>query len=172
MKRECGACQLCCRLLPVRELHKGAGQRCKFQKFHKGCTIYHKPGFPASCGLWACRWLLNDDTADLSRPDRSHYVIDMVPDHIMIDQPGGEPIRMLVVQVWVDPAYPDAHKDPALRRYLERRAEEQDMAALIRFSDKDGMVLFAPALDSQKGGKWYEQRSNATPGMKQLFEEA
>jgi hypothetical protein len=30
------------------------------------------------------------------------------------------------------PAFPDAHRDPALRRYLEQRAEKDHMAALIQ----------------------------------------
>jgi hypothetical protein len=36
MDRQCGDCQLCCKLLPVRTLGKAAGQRCKHQRHHKG----------------------------------------------------------------------------------------------------------------------------------------
>jgi len=173
MTRTCGACQLCCKLLPVRELSKGAGERCRHQRFGKGCLVYHKPGFPMSCAMWSCRWLVNDDTAELSRPDRSHYVVDMVPDRIKITPPdGGDPVVLLVVQVWVDPAFPDAHRDPALRRYLERRAEQDDMAALVRYSSTRGMTLFAPIFDAQKRGEWAERESNVGPGFKSLVEEA
>jgi hypothetical protein len=172
MTRTCGACQLCCKLLPVRELNKGAGERCKHQKFGKGCTVYHKPGFPMACAMWSCRWLVNDDTAELSRPDRSHYVIDLIPDHIRITpRDGRDPYTMLVVQVWVDPAFPDAHHDPALRRYLERRAEQDDMAALVRYSGDKGFVLFAPHFD-KKEGKWHECESIRSTSFKSLIEEA
>jgi hypothetical protein len=162
MMRECGDCQLCCKLLPIPPLSKPANQRCKFQKFGKGCTVYHKPGsqFPIECGLWNCRWLVSDDTDDLSRPDRSHYVIDLVPDFItatMEDKPQHIP----VVQIWNDPAYPDAHRDPALRRYLFRRAEE-GMAGLIRFDARKALVIFAPPWDVN--GQWHEITSGMTVG--------
>jgi len=48
----------------------------------KGCAIYAKR--PMSCALWNCRWLVNDDTAELSRPDRSPYVIDIMPDYVTV----------------------------------------------------------------------------------------
>src|SRR5262245_598700 len=95
--RRCGDCQLCCNLLPVRELNKGAGQRFRFQKFHKGCTVYHRPeaGFPMCCGLWSCAWLIDPEgTADFSRPDRSHYVVDIMPDYVTLTTPGEAPINL------------------------------------------------------------------------------
>ena len=66
--RRCGDCQLCCKLLPVGALGKAAGERCRHQRHHKGCAVYRKRGFPSECGAWSCRWLVEDDTADLSRP--------------------------------------------------------------------------------------------------------
>ena len=44
--RRCGDCQLCCKLLPVRELSKGASERCRHQRVGKGCTVYRQPGMP------------------------------------------------------------------------------------------------------------------------------
>lgn len=46
MKRQCGDSQLCCKLLPVPPLQKAAGASCRFQKFHKGCTVYHRREMP------------------------------------------------------------------------------------------------------------------------------
>jgi len=81
MTRQCGDCQLCCKLLPVKSLAKLAGQRCSHQKHHKGCAVYKQLGrVSPECRLWNCRWLVADDTAELSRPDRSHYVLDLMPD--------------------------------------------------------------------------------------------
>lgn len=149
-ERQCGDCTLCCKLVPVRELDKGAGQRCLYQRHGAGCTIYaHRP---MSCQLWSCLWYADAPrTADLRRPDRSHYVIDIFPDFVEVTG-GEETIRLDVVVVWVDPKYPDAHRDPALRAMLER----QRSAALIRYSATDGFVIFPPELSPT--GRWWERR--------------
>lgn len=160
-ERKCGDCSLCCKLVPVRELEKGAGERCKYQR-HTGCTVYNTVKMPISCGLWSCRWLVNDDTADLSRPDRSHYVIDIMPDFVMaVEEETGAERRIDVVQVWVDPRYPDAHRDPALRAYLERRGQFEGLAAIIRYSANDGFVLFSPAISGDR--QWHEQTGKLDP---------
>jgi hypothetical protein len=44
-----------------------------------------------------------------------------MPDFITIKQEDGEPQNIQVAQIWVDPKYPDAHRDPALRRWMFRR---------------------------------------------------
>lgn len=147
--RQCGDCQLCCKLLPVPPLGKPAGKRCKYQRVGKGCTVY--PKRPHACRVFSCLWLEQDDTDALSRPDRAHYVIDPMLDFITAKPESGEPIQYLVVQIWVDPAFPDAHKDPSLRAFLARRGELQGMAAIIRFSERNGFVLFPPALT---GADW------------------
>lgn len=159
MRRECGDCQLCCKLLPVRELGKKASERCKHQRFNKGCAVYHRSGMPSSCALWTCQWLTNQDMADQSRPDRSHLVVDVMPDYITMRYEGEEDQKLQVVQVWCDPQYRNAHRDPAFRRYLARRGEE-GIAALIRFGRRDAMTLFPPALSQD--GEFHEVVSNST----------
>lgn len=152
--RQCGDCQLCCKLLPVPPLQKKAGTHCRFQKFHKGCTVYHKPQMPGECELWNCRWLVNHDTDDLSRPDRAHYVIDVMPDFITLSHNDtGDLQNIEVVQIWIDPKYPDAHRDPALRRWMFRRAQE-GKATLIRFNERDALTIFPPPFDPD--GQWHE----------------
>ena len=169
MMRQCGDCQLCCRLLPVPPLGKQAGVRCKHQKFGTGCAIYHEPGMPSECALWNCRWLVNDDTADLSRPDRAHYVIDVMPDFITISRDEtGEKQNVQIVQIWIDPRYPDAHRDPALRRWMFRRAEE-GKAAIIRYNAKDAIVIFAPPLAGD--GQWHEVTSGMQSVRTHTFDE-
>jgi hypothetical protein len=130
-------------LVPVKALRKGAGERCQHQR-HTGCAIYAKR--PIDCAIWTCRWLSNDDTADLRRPDRSHYVIDLVPDFIQIESEGVKN-DIPVIQVWLDSAYPDAHEDPALRAYLERRARE-GYVALVRTGAHEAFTIFAPPMVS------------------------
>jgi hypothetical protein len=158
MSRQCGGCRLCCSLVPVASLDKGAGERCKHQSHARGCKVYHKPGMPSECMLWNCRWLVEDDTADLSRPDRSHYVIDVAPDFAtMLNNETGSQEHFEVVQIWVDPKHPDAHRDPALRRYLERRAAE-NVVGLVRWDNERGMAIFPPAVSTD--GQWHEVISN------------
>lgn len=137
----------------MRELDKSANQRCKHQR-HTGCQIYERR--PHSCRLWSCSWLVDEATADLRRPDFSHYVIDIMPDFVTAVQQGGERIEFPVVQVWVDPKYPHAHRDPALRTYLAKRGEEDGAAAIIRYGASDGFVLIPPALNT--AGEWIEHR--------------
>ncbi len=87
--RKCGDCSLCCKLLPMPELAKPANKRCKHQRYGKGCAIYARR--PDSCRTWSCRWLLGEGTDDLPRPDRSHYVIDPMPDFVrMVNKDSGE----------------------------------------------------------------------------------
>lgn len=156
IERQCGSCTLCCRLLPTKEINKPANTRCEHQRHGKGCAIYTKR--PFSCRVWSCRWLLNDDTADLSRPDRSHYVIDVIPDYVTAVQEDGTRQDVPVLQIWVDPKYPDAHRDPALRAYIARRGENERLAALIRYNSSDAFLLCPPALSSD--GQWHQQGGN------------
>jgi len=139
--RQCGGCTLCCKLLPVKELAKAAGERCRHQRTGKGCAVYHTDQMPFSCHFWNCRWLVNDDTADLSRPDRTHYVIDIMPDYVTVeDNVTGEKTNVEVIQIWCDPLHPHAHRDPALRRYIERRAAEGKIT-LVRYNQKDAISI-------------------------------
>lgn len=68
MKRICGDCQLCCKLMPVEEFDKPANCRCEHQRTGKGCAIYADR--PMSCALWNCRWLVDTECAGLPRPER------------------------------------------------------------------------------------------------------
>lgn len=157
--RQCGDCQLCCKLLPVHEppVEKAAGVRCVHQRHGKGCNIYAKR--PHACAIWNCRWLVNDDAADLSRPDRSHYVIDLMPDFVTtIDNETGTRTNIQVVQIWCDPKYPDAHRDPHLRAWMQRRAQ-QGIACIVRFNSRDAITIFPPPFDPK--GEWHEIDSNA-----------
>jgi hypothetical protein len=159
LTRQCGDCQLCCKLLPVRSLDKGAGVRCQHQRHHKGCAVYATLGrVSPECKLWNCRWLVEDGTEGLSRPDRSHYVLDLMPDFVTFrDNATGEAQHIEVVQIWVDPKYPDAHRDPALRAYMERRAD-QGAAALVRWDNERALAVFAPALNADR--QWHEVESD------------
>jgi len=148
MNRSCGDCQLCCRLLPVKDLPKPAGQRCKHQKHAKGCGIYARR--PMSCRLWSCAWLDDPQTSALARPDRAHYVIDPMPDFVTIDYLDGEKLQVPVLQIWCDPKYPHAHRDPKLRAMLNLN----QAPAIVRYDNKRATVIFPPSKSSD--GQWHE----------------
>lgn len=144
MSRRCGDCQLCCKLLPVREINKTAGQKCQHQKFGKGCAIYER--CPPSCRLWSCAWLTGQ--FDGRRPDRSGYVIDIMPDYITLRPHDGTPEnRVPITQVWLDPAKPDAWKDQDLLAHLGKKS------ALLRYNSREAAVLVSPALSGLDG--WF-----------------
>jgi len=167
LPRRCGDCQLCCKLLPVQEIEKKAGHRCRHQAHGKGCRVYDTPGMPRSCKLWSCAWVTGTDTG--SRPDRAHLVVDVMPDFVtVVDNITGERHTIRVVQVWIDPKFPDAHRDPALRAYLAKRGEE-GVAALIRFNEREAFTLMPPAMTTS--GEWVEAWSNVDPVKQHSFTE-
>lgn len=150
MERRCGDCSLCCTLLPVVALGKRDGERCKHQR-GLGCNIYRKEGFPGECALWSCRWLVDETTAGLLRPDIAHYVIDIIPDFVIGRGAAGEQ-RAAAIQVWIDPRFPDAHRDPGFRQWMTDH--EPNCVALIRFSARDAIVLIPPQMSDT--GDWEE----------------
>lgn len=183
--RRCGECQLCCKLLPMKaggsritsltaeammgaglsapadfdgmlpDFDKPAGARCPHQRHHKGCAAYARR--PYACRIWNCRWLVNN-AGDTARPDRTHYVIDIMPDTIRMKSPDHpEPIDVPCIQVWVDPDYPDAHRDPALRAWLLQVAEREGAVALIRYDERNAFALLPPPMTD---GTWVEANSN------------
>lgn len=149
--RTCGSCRACCIQVPV-PLHDGmkpANVRCHHLG-RVGCTIY--AARPLSCRMWSCRWLFDPETADMRRPDSSGYIIDPVPDRILIDHQ-----EQQAIQVWVDPKRPDSHRDPALRAWLHEMAVRHAMPAIIRWGSDVGMMLVAPPMAA--GGEWLELAS-------------
>jgi hypothetical protein len=132
--------------MPAPMFNKPSNQRCQHQRHGKGCAIY--PSRPFACRVWSCGWLINQDADDLSRPDRSHYVLDPAPEFITAqDNQTGETHRIPIVQIWCDPQYPDAHQDPKLRAWIERRG----LIALIRYGSNTGFTLWPPAFTGGAG---------------------
>jgi hypothetical protein len=151
--RVCGSCQACCKLVPVPSIGKAAGHRCQHQRAGKGCLIHDQR--PFACRTWSCRWISDPKAKALPRPDRCHYVVDMVLDYVTAKtHDGSAPRQIDVIQVWVDPDYPDAHRDPKLRAYLLMMGEKFGCAALIRYDSRRGFTLFPPALADD--GQWHE----------------
>jgi hypothetical protein len=154
--RQCGSCTLCCKLLPVNELGKLAGERCKHQ-YVGGCRVYTDGRMPSSCRLWNCRWITSQLPRDMRRPDRAHYVIDIMPDYSKAVLADGKTIDIPVMQIWCDPDYKDAHKDPALRAWLD----ENHICGLVRYGSSRAKLIGPPSVNA--GGVWYEgEETDAT----------
>jgi Fe-S-cluster containining protein len=153
--RVCGGRTLCCKLLPVPvpELQKPAGVRCKHSRAGKGCAIYATR--PFACRTFACRWLADRETAGMPRPDRSHYVIDMMEDHVrMVPSDGSPPTRIPVLQVWVDPAFPNSHRAPELRAYMLAMGERHGLATIVRYDNRRAITVFPPPMCEDR--QWHE----------------
>lgn len=159
--RQCGTCSLCCRLLPVLDLKVGF-TKCPHSRHHAGgCCKIHATK-PRACELWSCRWLV-DPECNLPRPDRAHYVIDVLPDEIEATDRDGNKQTVPVIQVWIDPAWPEAHREPRLRAWLAEQASQTGMAAIVRSGKPDSLVLAAPALTSTR--TWIESTATVGPGV-------
>jgi hypothetical protein len=156
--RSCGSCKLCCYLVPTADIGLPANTHCQHE-CSKGCAIYERR--PPSCQMWSCKWLLGEDVG--LRPDRSGYVVDMMPDFVTsVDDETGAEKRWPVLQVWVDPARPEAHRAPALRRWIEQQGRELGMMTIVRFGNDGGMLLVPPSMNAGSG--WYEKTSNMRKG--------
>jgi hypothetical protein len=166
--RKCGGCTLCCKLIPVPALKKPAGARCQYQRAGKGCTIHSRPGIrsrqPASCEAWACRWLAEAaETIGMPRPDRAHYVLDPLTDFIRLTHmETGEPTDVASVQVWIDPAFPEARNSPHLRAFILRMARDHQMPTILRWNNKEVTVVWAPLTDD---AQWLESTVPADMGV-------
>ena len=153
--RTCGTCQLCCKVMPVPPLKKPANKRCDHQRANKGCAVWHSPAMPSVCWLYHCRWLADPSTKGLPRPDRAHYVIDFMPDHITMTDESGKQVDVPVFQVWVDPAFPDAWQDENLKAWMAAMADRHGFATIIRFSSRAAVTVFPPHFDAD--GQWNVQ---------------
>lgn len=78
-------------------------------------------------------------------------MIDSTLDYVTLsNNETGDEHKIPVVQVWIDPKYPRAHRDPALRQYLQ----DLDMAGLVRYDSRKAITLFPPTHASDD--EWHE----------------
>lgn len=164
MKRTCGDCTLCCVVMPVREITKRANVRCEYLRGllsingGVGCSIYRDR--PFGCRTFNCMWLKGADAG--ARPDQSHLVIDQAPDFVeCVDDDTGAVTRVVIIQVWIDPAYPEAHRDPDFRRWLRWT----NRPALIRYGGDRAMLL------AYQDGEWIEKDTNFSAGREHTPQE-
>lgn len=149
--RACDGCTMCCFLLPVRSIGKKAHTKCQHQ-VEGGCGIYAQR--PFDCFVWSCAWALG---ADLDKPSEAGYLIDASPDFVTVAREGEADVHIPVLQVWLDPERPDAHRSPLLRDFLDAKR----IPGLCRVTNQsEGFVLVPPSIASDN--KWHALTSNVT----------
>jgi Fe-S-cluster containining protein len=105
--RSCGTCSLCCKLYPVRELRKPAGQWC-VHTARGGCAIHADR--PRTCRRFFCSWLLDASLGPEWKPETARFVL--APD----------PLQQALI-VTVDPGMPLAWKRPPYYERLKQLSE-------------------------------------------------
>ena len=85
--KECGDCNLCCKVYDVEDLEKKAGKMC--HNAHKsddsagGCSIWGL--HPKTCQDFKCLWIKHDDMNGLWRPDVAGFVLRLEPNGTTLD---------------------------------------------------------------------------------------
>lgn len=125
--RECGTCNLCCKVMGILELEKPKGVWCSHAVPGCGCAIY--PDRPNSCREFSCLWLLDRSLGEEWKPEKSKLVI----------VPEGK-----ATKVFVDGATPDAWKrEPyysALLDFMQRGVLEGHLL-FINVGSGNGLLL-------------------------------
>lgn len=161
--KQCGACQLCCRLMPIVALRKPANTRCQYQSFKRGCVVHgHPSAFPVACRTWSCLWLGSTEVSGLPRPDRAHYVLDMDTCEVPMANTDGSSVRVSCFQIWVDPAWPNAWRAPALRAWMEREGARLKAGFVIRWGPVKALLVLPPVFD-KTNGEWHEIPGSGIP---------
>jgi hypothetical protein len=99
MKRSCGSCRLCCKIMAVPDFpakpdpHDWCQHACD-----KGCAIY--PQRPESCQDFNCMWLIDQRIPDYWFPAKAKIVINPKLDG-----------KNAYVAFVVDPAYPNRWRE-------------------------------------------------------------
>ena len=121
-ERECGACTVCCKVLPVatKELKKTANVLCQHCDEGRGCRIYDRR--PVVCRGFYCEWLLNSQIPATWRPDKSGIFIERIAREHIEEIPKGYADDYAISFMLVRP---DAIERPALletiAHYVTRR---------------------------------------------------
>lgn len=136
--RQCGDCTLCCKLVPVRSIEKPRDTWCQHCDSKRGCKIYDDR--PNDCRVWSCLWLIDGNAHEKVFPRKKHCVFDVMTDLVSM---GGQDRQ--VFQLWVDPAYPLAYRDPDIRREIDRLGRMYGLPTIVRLRYR-GILVVPPSL--------------------------
>jgi hypothetical protein len=127
--RSCGSCSLCCKLYPVRELSKPAGQWCVHTVRGGGCADHANR--PPTCRKFFCTWLRDPGLGPEWKPETARFVLAADPPH-----------RALTVMV--DPGMPLAWKRAPYYAHLKRLSDRlfaEDTRLLVNLRGQITVVL-------------------------------
>ncbi len=78
--RACGACSLCCKLLPIAALEKPHDRWCAHcRPGAGGCTIYDSR--PQTCRTFSCHWLADPAAGEHWAPLKARMVVQITGGH-------------------------------------------------------------------------------------------
>ena len=141
MKRDCGTCSLCCKLLPVSALYKPQNQWCKHCSPGKGCATYRLR--PKACRDFSCLWLEADFLDERWKPQVSKFIL-------MWE------FAETCLTIVVDPKLPNAWKSEpyhqALMTLCERHLAEDRLVMLLNGESRyvllpEGLTYVCSAAD-------------------------
>jgi hypothetical protein len=115
-KRECGNCNLCCKLLGISEIKKPPGQWCGHVKCGKGCAIYDNR--PQSCRDFDCLWLQGAWPKAL-KPNKTKVVPTTDEGSVVL---------------YVDSATPSAFRSPEMIKVIDRLLNTEPVFVVLRES--------------------------------------
>jgi hypothetical protein len=127
--RSCGTCSLCCKVYPVLELDKPAGQWCRHCVPGSGCAVH--PDRPRSCRQFFCAWRLDPNLGPEWKPEACRFVLSADPAHAALT-------------VMVDPGMPLAWKREPYYSRLKQFSEaalRQDRKVLVNLKGSITVVL-------------------------------
>ena len=127
--RSCGSCSLCCKVLPVGELSKPAGQWCIHCVPGSGCAVHADR--PQACRAFFCAWLLDPNLGPEWKPEACRFVL------------SGDPARNALM-VMVDPGMPLAWKREPYYSRLKQFSEvsfRQDKRVLVDLRGNITVIL-------------------------------
>jgi hypothetical protein len=117
VKKACGDCTLCCKVMAIEELAKPASSWCPHCEPGRGCLIY--AARPTECRTYSCLWLLDDRLDQRWKPSKSRLVLTTSQDGI---------------EIRCDPGFPDAWRKEPFRSEIQKWAvsgEAHDVTVLV-----------------------------------------
>src|SRR5579863_8285525 len=111
----CGSCNLCCKLLEIRDIQKPARIWCWHAlRPHGGCAV-HNLGKPEVCASWQCLWLNSQSRVDPN--DKMPWELRPNNSYVVFGPWDQEDETKLFVHV--DPEHPQAWQSLAVQHQLE-----------------------------------------------------
>lgn len=126
-EKQCGKCNLCCKLMVIPDLDKPNNVWCTHCEIGKGCRIYETR--PQMCRDFYCHYIMDRALGDDWHPARTHFVL-------RADD------KVLIVQV--DPQRPDAWKRAPYHAALRKHANKVYAAGgeiIVRIGDHGIAIL-------------------------------